>query len=128
MKVVQLKPVFKDARGLITDILDGTPVECVTVLSSKRGSVRGNHYHKKTTQYAYVVRGKFRLYTQLPGRNVQTRVVKAGDLVTTPPGERHAFVALADSLLIACAHGPRSGKSYESDTYRLEEPLAGGRR
>ena len=124
MKVTHLKPASRDARGLITDILDGVPVECVTILSSKRGAVRGNHYHKKTTQYAYVVKGRFRLHTQTPGGRVRSGVVKAGDLVTTPPGERHAFVALVDSLLIACAHGPRAGRSYESDTFRLEAPLA----
>ena len=125
MKVVKPRPAFKDSRGLIIDILDGVPVECVTLLTSRRGAVRGNHYHKKTTQYAYVLEGKLRLYTQQPGRPVRTRVITAGDLVVTPPKERHAFVALEDSVLLACAHGPRAGRSYEADTYRLDEPISG---
>lgn len=125
MKVARLKSASKDARGVITDILDGTPVESVTMLTCRRGSIRGNHFHKKTTQYTYVLEGRFRMFSQVPGGKVRTQVVRAGDLVTTPPRERHAFVALTDSLLIACAHGPRSGKSYESDTYRLEVPLTG---
>ena len=127
MKVVKPKPAFKDARGRIIDILDGIPVECVTLLTSKRGSVRGNHFHKKTTQYAYVLEGKLRLYTQPPGGAVRSRVITAGDLVVTPPKERHAFVALEDSVLLACAHGPRAGRSYEADTYRLDKPLSGRR-
>lgn len=125
MKVVKPRPAFKDARGLIIDILDGIRVECVTLLTSKRGAVRGNHYHKKTTQYAYVLEGKLRLWTQRPGRSVRTRIISAGDLVVTPPKERHAFVALEDSVLLACAHGPRAGRSYEADTYRLDEPISG---
>lgn len=126
-KVVALKAAFKDPRGLIVDILDGVPVECVTLLTSKKGAVRGNHYHKKTTQYTFVLEGKLRLFTQQPGKPVRRRVVSAGHLIITPPNERHAFVALDDSVLIACAHGPRSGRSYESDTYRLDTPLSGTR-
>lgn len=123
MKVVTLKAAFKDARGLIVDVLDGVPVECVTLLSSKKGAVRGNHYHKKTTQYAFVLQGKLRLYTQQTGRPVRSRVINEGQLVVTPPKERHAFVALEDSVLIACAHGPRAGRSYEDDTFRLAKPI-----
>ena len=124
MPVVRVKPAVTDARGTITDVLDGVSVECVTLLTSKKGAVRGNHYHKKTIQYAYVMRGRFRLFTQRPGQRVRARIVKAGELVVTPPLERHAFVALEDSLLLACAHGPRSGRSYEADTFRLNEPIS----
>ena len=124
MRVIRVKPAVADRRGTITDVLDGTRVECVTLVTSKKGAVRGNHYHKKTTQYTYVLEGRFRLFTQRVGRPVQSRVVKAGELVVTPPLERHAFVALEDSLLIACAHGPRAGRSYESDTYRLDVPIS----
>jgi quercetin dioxygenase-like cupin family protein len=128
MKIVRPKSAFKDARGAILDILDGVPVECVTLLSSKRGAIRGNHYHRKTTQYLYVLEGRLRAYAQRGRRAIETRVVRAGDMVVTPPGERHAFEALEDSRLLACAHGPRAGRSYEEDTYRLDEPLTGKRR
>ena len=124
MPVVRVRPAFADPRGTITDVLDGIPVECVTLLTTKKGAVRGNHYHKKTTQYAYILRGRFRLFTQRAGQRARSRIVKAGELVVTPPLERHAFVALEDSLLLACAHGPRSGRSYEADTYRLTVPIS----
>jgi quercetin dioxygenase-like cupin family protein len=125
MKIERRKSAFRDGRGVITDILDGVPVECVTIITSKKGAVRGNHYHKKTTQYAYVLKGRFRLCTQRAGEKVQARIVKQGDLVVNPPNERHAFVALEDSLMIACAHGPRAGRGFEGDTYRLEVPISG---
>jgi quercetin dioxygenase-like cupin family protein len=128
MKIVRPRPASSDRRGTITDILDGTPVECVTLLTSRTGAVRGNHYHKKTRQYAYVLKGRFQVFAQREGREVRSSVVGTGELVITPPMERHAFVALEDSVLIACAHGPRSGRSYEADTYRLDTPLAKGAR
>jgi quercetin dioxygenase-like cupin family protein len=128
MPVVRVKPAFADLRGTITDVLDGIPVECVTLLTTRKGAVRGNHYHKKTTQYAYVIRGRFRLFTQRGTGRVRSRVVKAGEMIVTPPLERHAFVALENSLMVACAHGPRSGRSYESDTYRLATPISKVRR
>ena len=125
MNVVRKKPVFKDARGVITDILQHTNVDSITILSSKKGAVRGNHYHKKTTQYAYVLEGKFRLFTQEEGKKVERKILKKGDLVITPPLERHAFVALEDSLLLACCNGPRAGEDYEDDTFHLKKPIAG---
>jgi len=127
MKIARPKTAHKDARGMIVDILDGIPVECVTILSSKRGSVRGNHYHKKTIQYTYVLNGRLKLYVQNPGQRIRTRLVRQGDLIITPPLERHALEAIEDSVIIACAHGPRSGRSYEADTYRLDPPISGKR-
>ena len=128
MRVIRKKPVAFDKRGVITDILEGTKIDSVTVLTSKKGAVRGNHYHKKTTQYAYVVEGKFRLYTQKDGGRVETKVIKKGDLVITLPKERHAFVALEDSILLACCYGQRRGKQYEDDTYRLRGPISSRRK
>jgi quercetin dioxygenase-like cupin family protein len=123
MRVERRKPTFQDARGVITDVLDGVRVECVTVLSTRKGAVRGNHYHKKTTQYLYVLAGRFRVFEQHAGGPVERRLLKAGDLLITPPRVRHAILALEDGTLVACAHGPRVGKDYENDTYRLDVPL-----
>ena len=33
-----------------------------TIITSKKGAVRGNHFHKESTQYTFIVKGKFRLY------------------------------------------------------------------
>ncbi len=123
MNVVRRGPAHEDDRGIIIDILEDDQVECVTLLTSKKGAVRGNHYHLKTTQYTYVLSGTMHVVEQAPGRPPEERVLEAGDLLVTPPPVRHAFVALEDTTFIACAHGPRRGKQYEDDTYRLEVPL-----
>jgi quercetin dioxygenase-like cupin family protein len=46
-----------------------------------------------------------------------------GDLVATGPNERHALQGIEESTLMVFTRGPRGGKEYESDTFRLEVPL-----
>lgn len=114
---------FEDARGWIRDILIGRDVDAITILSCKKGSVRGNHFHKQSTQYGYVFSGSFLCVTQTGDNPIETREVKAGDLIMHPLGEKHAFKALEDSVFLALTKGPRRGTSYENDTFRLEKPI-----
>ena len=97
MKVIHKKSVFEDARGQIIDILENEPIEYVTIISSKKGMVRGNHYHKESVQYTYVLKGSLKIVSQMPGQEVETTIIKPGDLVFTPPLERHTLVAQEDS-------------------------------
>ncbi len=123
MNVTRKKPVHRDARGVITDLHVGQPVNALTTVTCRKGAIRGNHFHKGTTQFTYVLSGRLHFFAQNEGGPVERRVVRAGDLVTSPPLERHAFEALEDSVLLAFCHGPRAGRNYEKDTYRLAEPL-----
>jgi len=123
MEIINRAPSFKDARGEITDLLENENVNAITVITFRKGAVRANHYHKHTTQWNYVVSGSIRLVTQTPGESVREVVMRPGDLVATGPDERHALQGLEESTLIVFTKGPRGGKEYESDTYRLEVPL-----
>ena len=114
---------FKDARGEITDILAKEPVEYVTLISSKKAAVRGNHYHKETVQFNYVLSGRMQLLSQTPGDKVISTILESGDLAVTPAGERHALIALEDSTFMVFTRGPRGGEDYEKDTFRLPTPL-----
>jgi len=124
MKVKKTKINAKDQRGIIRDILTKVSVDAVTYITCKKNSVRGNHYHKKTFQYEYVLSGSFLCLAQNgeKGRKVR-KVLKQGDLAFHPPGESHALRALADSELLSLTYGPRRGVDYEKDVYRLEKPL-----
>jgi quercetin dioxygenase-like cupin family protein len=44
-------------------------------------------------------------------------------MILEPKGVPHAWKALEDTTCLVFTKGPRSGDQYESDTYRLEEPL-----
>ena len=123
MLVKHLRPAFQDERGVISDILQHTPVDSVTIITSAKGAMRGNHYHKESVQYTYVLSGRIQARTQNPGEKVEVQELTAGDLLESPPLERHALLALDDSMLLVVTRGPRGGQNYEADTFRVE-PLA----
>ncbi len=124
MKVIKKKSVFSDNRGEIIDLLVKEIIEYVTLIRSVKGAVRGNHYHKETFQFIYVLSGKMKVLTQEAGSEVVSVVVKKGDLVENSPMEIHTMIALEDSEFMVFTRGPRGATDYESDTYRVAEPLA----
>ena len=123
MRVVRREKVFEDERGEITDILEKEFIDSVTLISSKKGAVRGNHYHKESIQYTFVLKGSLKLFTRRPGGEVEMVVLNPGDLVFSPALERHTLIALEDAEFLALTRGPRGGSTYELDTYRLAESL-----
>ena len=123
MEVKHTKISFQDDRGKIIDIIANEPVEYATLITSRKGAVRANHYHKDTFQYLYVLQGKLRVVGQMPGKEPTEAVMLEGDLIVNVPEERHAFEALEDSTFLVLTRGPRGGEDYEKDTYRLEVPL-----
>lgn len=123
MKITRPQVKYTDERGSITDILEKEDIEYITVITSAKGVERGQHYHKKTTQWVYLMGGRMKLLTQLPGEPVVAMFLEEGDLAVTYPMERHAMIALEDSVFLVFTRGPRGGENYESDTYRLKRPL-----
>ncbi len=123
MKIAKLEPNFQDDRGIILDILTNEPVEHVTVITSAKNVVRGNHYHKETVQWVYVHSGRMKSLTQFEGEPVISTILEPGDLIKTEKNERHALHTLADTVFFVFTKGPRGGDNYEKDTFRLDQPL-----
>ena len=124
MEKLKVVPAFRDDRGEITDLLECENINAVTLVTFRRGAIRGNHYHKQTTQWNYLISGRIKLVSQEPGGPVVETVMQPGDFVVTGPNVRHALVGMEDSTLMVFTRGPRGGKEYESDTFRLDKPLA----
>ena len=61
--------------------------------------------------------------TQVREEKVETVFLKPGELILTPPMQKHALIAMEDSEFLVLTRGPRGGKDYEKDTYRLTEKL-----
>ena len=123
MKVIETQVNHQDDRGVIIDLVENQNINAITFISFTKGAVRANHYHKKTTQWNYVTRGSVKLVTQFGDDPIQEKVLKTGDLVVTVPMEKHAIVGLEEAQMLVFTEGPRGGKEYESDTFRLEKPL-----
>ena len=125
MEIKKIKCIQEDERGSITDIVEQVDFNGATIILSKSGSVRGNHFHKKTIQHIYVLSGKMKCFAKKPEELVTQAIVEQGDLVSHDLLESHSFEALEDTLFLVLSSGLRTGRDYEKDTYRLEVPLAG---
>lgn len=109
--------VIFDDRGSIEDLLV-EPLDSVTKIWTRKGGVRGNHVHNETTQWTYVISGVLRMTDGKSEISVGPR-----EMVVHEPGVPHAWKAEENAQCLVFTRGPRSGDNYESDTYRLEEPL-----
>lgn len=109
---------FEDERGTIQDVIDGAPIDSVTRITTVKGAVRGNHLHKATTQWTYVLSGYL-----LMANGTTTATIGPGEIAVHKPMTPHAWKALEDSDVLVFTLGPRSGDRYESDTHRLKKPL-----
>ena len=112
-----------DDRGVIADIFYDHPLDHVAIIDSKPGALRGNHYHKETTQHMLMTKGSLEYWYKPVGSSEPAKMVlaKVGDLVTTPPMEVHALVITEEgNQFIVFSEGKRGGKDYESDTFRVE--------
>lgn len=123
MEKTKLNVTFSDERGYIIDLIENAAINSITLITFKKDAVRANHYHKATTQWNYLISGKIMLRTQKHGEKIIDTIMNKGDLTATVVNEHHALLALEDSELLVFTQGPRGGKEYESDTFRLELPL-----
>ena len=125
--VVSLDSPHVDDRGSIQSLVN-FPMKNLSLISSKKGTVRSNHYHLTDWHYMFVLSGSFDYYFRPTGNDIAPKVinVKAGEMVFTPPMEDHATVFLEDTQLLAMSRNPRDQEAYESDVMRvmLIDPLS----
>ncbi len=117
---VALPPANVDERGAIQSIVN-FPMKNASLISSKKGTVRSNHYHLTDWHYMYVLRGAFDYYYRTTGSNDAPAVVRVaqGEMIFTPPMEDHATVFLDDTDLLVVSRNPRDQATYEADTRRV---------
>jgi dTDP-4-dehydrorhamnose 3,5-epimerase-like enzyme len=117
---VELPKAHIDERGAIQPLVD-FPMKNVSLISSKKGTVRSNHYHLRDWHYMYVLSGSFDYYFRpTGGPDKPTRIsVKAGEMVFTPPMEEHATVFLEDTQIVVASRNPRDQDIYEADVRRV---------
>lgn len=122
VKIEKIKPIFVDDRGTISDILE-KEVKHIGIIFSNPGSVRGNHYHKKSTQYMYVIKGRMEMRTKdmrTENSEVETKTIEEGDIITIPAMIAHSFKAFEETYFLDITTESRSGNKYEEDTFRIQ--------
>lgn len=134
MRVFQNLPFLaQDARGTIQQLFahDAGDIKSILLISSKTGTVRSNHYHKKDSHYCYLLSGKA-VWVEVPVGEYEeykksikmsfscTKVLYPGNMIFTPPMVIHAVRFLEDSQLLALSTELRDQEHYEDDTVRVE--------
>ncbi len=119
MNIIHRPICWEDQRGSIRDVFAAGAPDCVTLIASKKGAVRGNHYHRESSQYAFVVSGRMTAFVQSKTGEIEKREMGPGDMVLHEPNEPHAYLALEDTVFLAFASGIRKGSDYEKDTHRV---------
>jgi len=125
IKVIKIKPEFIDERGFITRLLDQKryPLRAILYITSKKGAVRANHYHKKDYHYVYCLSGKFR-YSEKdmfkPNSKLESVILKPGDMVLSKPMFFHRMEFLEDTVFLAFTTEPREQDIYEKGTVRMK--------
>jgi oxalate decarboxylase/phosphoglucose isomerase-like protein (cupin superfamily) len=118
--VVPQRPPFVDERGEIRNLIDA-PFTSAAVITSKKGAVRGNHYHKTDYHYCWLQRGGMIYYQRPLGDPNPPKpwVIQPGQLFYSPPMCEHAMHFTEDSVLFVFARNNREMAHYESDTVRV---------
>ena len=119
--IKHIDPAVRDNRGDIINVFEGQ-VGHIALITSKKGSVRANHYHKKDHQYIYLISGAYETHcvsVENPSKK-QILKVKPGDIVYTPPLTAHAQKFTEDSVFLALSTLEREEGKYESDTVAFQ--------
>ena len=111
-----------DERGAIVDLFYNDNIDHVAVVDSEPNVLRGNHYHKESTQHMLMTKGYLDYWYKPVDSDEPAKVIRAhaGTLISTPPNEIHALVIGPEgNQFVVFSQGTRGGQDYESDTFRV---------
>ena len=106
---------YIDDRGKISNFELTEPINLIGYIESKAGSVRANHYHPIQEQKCLLITGKYISVTKdlsVPNAEMETRIIKAGDLAVIRPNVAHTMVFLEDSIFLNLVRGEREHENY----------------
>lgn len=95
LKILSTDFHFEDQRGTIEQLVH-QGYRQVNVITSRRGVVRGGHFHKLNHEAFYIVSGSLELTV-----NEEVRHFSAGDFFGIEPYDVHSFVFLEDTVLVS---------------------------
>jgi len=119
--IVPTEKPFADLRGAIQPIAD-EPVGSAVLISSKKGAIRANHYHKADWHYCYVISGSIDYYFRPVGNKdtPQHIRIKTGQIFFTPPFIEHTMCFPEDTAFICLGRHSRDQATYEADIVRVD--------
>ena len=118
--IVPLEKPHVDERGSIQPLVDAQMESCV-LITSKKGTVRANHYHQTDWHYCYVVSGSIDYYFRPVGNRQPPKLakVKTGQIFFTPPMIEHAMCFPENTVFVCLGRNSRAQEVYEADVVRI---------
>ena len=112
---------FVDERGIIQPIVD-VDLKSAVLITSKKGSIRANHYHKTDWHYAYILQGKIDYFWRKIGDKEKTHseTFSKNQMFFTPPLVEHAMFFPVETIFITFAKNRRDHDNHESDLVRVQ--------
>ena len=92
---------FVDKRGKISNHELTEPINLIGLISSKKGTIRANHYHPQQEQKCLFTKGQIiEVFQDIinPGSPKITQVVNEGELSIIKPNVAHTMVLLKIQL------------------------------
>ena len=119
--VVKLEKPFIDGRGAIQPLVD-MMMKSAVLITSNKGSLRANHYHKTDWHYCYVLSGRIEYFHRPTGSDEKPRIIEVqeGEMVFTPPMVDHGMRFPEDTTFLTLSRNPRDQESYEDDVGRID--------
>ena len=119
--MVALEKPFVDARAAIQPLVDEM-MKSAVMITSKKSSLRANHYHKTDWHYCYVISGSIEYYHRPTGSGEEPEclIVKTGEIVFAPPMIDHGTKFPKDTTFLTLSLNPRDQASYEADVLRVD--------
>lgn len=116
-KMRPLLHIREDNRGKLIELFKGRFVQG-NLLIMKKGSIWGNHYHKKTTEYFYVFRGKLSVsFLSLKDKKRSRQIFKTGSSFTIKPYNLHTVRVIKPSQCLILYS--RQFNQKDPDLYQL---------
>ena len=119
--LVNLKDRFEDSRGFIQPLCD-LNMKSASLIFTKPGQWRANHYHKEDWHFIYVIKGEFEYFYKKTNsnENINKKIISVGELLFTGPMVDHAMLYTKDTEILVMSKNPRDQKTYEQDTVRID--------
>ena len=98
-----IKPNFehKDQRGVLREVVRGKQWKQLNEYERKKGSIVGNHYHKKLEEFFYIIRGKAQVRIEnITTGKTEDFIVSAGEAFNVSINEVHALKFLEGTIFI----------------------------
>ena len=119
--MVDMENPFSDSRGEIQPLVDLT-MKSAVLITSKKGTLRANHYHKTDWHFCYVISGSIEYFHRPHGSSEEPEkvLVKSGQLFFTPPMVDHTMLFPEDTVFLTLGRNSRRQEVYEADVERIK--------